>query len=495
MDPDVINLEMNNLDNPNLLRSNAYVDGSWRDSISGKRFDVANPATGERIASVADVGAADTLAAIGAAADALPGWSGLTAKKRSRILEKWHDLIRENEKDLARLMTAEQGKPFAESLGEIRYGAEYVKWFSAEALRVYGDTIPAATSDTRIVTIKQPVGVVAAITPWNFPMAMITRKVSPALAAGCTVVSKPAEDTPLSALALAYLAHEAGVPPGVFNVLPTSSPAAVGEVLTSSETVRKVSFTGSTEIGKLLMRQSAETVKKVSLELGGNAPFIVFDDADLEAAVDGAMSAKFRNAGQTCICANRIYVQSGIHQAFASALAERISTLAVGPGKDDNTQVGPLINEEALDKVERLVGDAVAGGAAVLVGGKRHELGRTFYQPTVVAGVSATMQIAKEEIFGPVASLIRFESEDEVIRQGNDTRYGLAAYFFTSDASRAWRVAEALEYGMVGINTGSISNPAAPFGGIKESGIGREGSKYGIEEFVEIKYLCWGGVR
>jgi len=480
--------------NPKLLRNTAFIDGEWTDAAAGGTFDVVDPATGETIAAVSDCGAADASRAIDAAAASLPAFAGLTAKKRSRLLEKWHDLIRENENDLALIMTREQGKPLRESIGEIRYGAEYIAWFAAEAVRAYGDTIPAATTSTRVVTIKQPVGVVASITPWNFPMAMIARKVAPALAAGCTVVSKPPEDTPLSALALAALAEEAGFAGGVFNVVPTSEAASVGEVLTSSPIVRKVSFTGSTEVGKLLMRQSASTVKKISLELGGNAPFIVFDDADLEAAVDGAMTSKYRNGGQTCVSANRIFVQSTVHDAFAAALADRVSQLKVGPGTQHGIDVGPLINQAALDKVERLVGEALGAGAVVLTGGRRHELGGTFFKPTVVQDVAVDMEIAREEIFGPVASLVRFETEDQAIRMANDTPYGLSAYFYSRDVGRCWRVAEALECGMVGVNTGSISNPAAPFGGVKESGIGREGSKYGIDEFLEIKYMCFGGI-
>jgi len=483
-----------NLKNPALLRRRAFINGRWVDALEGGSFNVTDPATGQVLASIADCGPADAAAAIDAATAAFRDFAAMPARKRSRLLEKWRDLIRENEDDLALLMTREQGKPLREALGEIRYGAEYIAWFAAEAVRVYGDTIPAPTVDTRVVTIKQPVGVVAAITPWNFPMAMLARKIAPALAAGCTVVCKPAEDTPLSALALAQLADDAGFPRGVVNVVTTSDAAAVGGVLTSSPLVRKVSFTGSTEVGKLLMRQSADTVKKISLELGGNAPFIVFDDADIDSAVDGAMASKYRNTGQTCVSANRIFVHASIEEEFAEALAKRAASLTVGPGVGSGVDIGPLINQDALDKVERLVKDAVRAGAVVVTGGGPHTLGGTFYEPTVVRGVEAEMAIAREEIFGPVASLVRFDTEEQAVRMANDTPFGLAAYFYSRDIGRCWRVAEALEYGMVGVNTGSISNPAAPFGGVKESGIGREGSKYGIDEFVEIKYLCFGGL-
>jgi succinate-semialdehyde dehydrogenase/glutarate-semialdehyde dehydrogenase len=483
-----------NLKNPALLRRRAFINGRWVDALEGGSFNVTDPATGQVLASIADCGPADAAAAIDAATAAFRDFAAMPARKRSRLLEKWRDLIRENEDDLALLMTREQGKPLREALGEIRYGAEYIAWFAAEAVRVYGDTIPAPTVDTRVVTIKQPVGVVAAITPWNFPMAMLARKIAPALAAGCTVVCKPAEDTPLSALALAQLADDAGFPRGVVNVVTTSDAAAVGGVLTSSPLVRKVSFTGSTEVGKLLMRLSADTVKKISLELGGNAPFIVFDDADIDSAVDGAMASKYRNTGQTCVSANRIFVHASIEEEFAEALAKRAASLTVGPGVGSGVDIGPLINQDALDKVERLVKDAVRAGAVVVTGGGPHTLGGTFYEPTVVRGVEQEMAIAREEIFGPVASLVRFDTEEQAVRMANDTPFGLAAYFYSRDIGRCWRVAEALEYGMVGVNTGSISNPAAPFGGVKESGIGREGSKYGIDEFVEIKYLCFGGL-
>ncbi len=477
-----------------LLQRHAWINGQWTLAQGGKTFAVRNPADGSVIAEVADCGPEDAHKAIEAAHRAFAAWAAMLPARRARLLRRWFELIRAHTDDLALLLTAEQGKPLAEARGEIKYGASFVEWFAEETRRIYGDIIPPHAAGVRLAVIKQPVGVVAAITPWNFPNAMITRKVAPALAAGCTVVVKPAEDTPLSALALAVLAHEAGFPPGVFNVVPTSDPAPVGEVLTASPLVRKLSFTGSTEVGKLLMRQCADTVKKVSLELGGNAPFIVFDDADLDAAVEGAMASKYRNTGQTCICANRIFVQDGVYEAFAKKFAEAVQQLRVGVGTEKDVQVGPLINEAALEKVERLVADATARGACALTGGRRHERGGTFYTPTVLTDVTPDMAIAQEEIFGPVAPLYRFHTEEEVIRLANDTRYGLAAYFYGRDVGRVWRVAEALEYGMVGINTGMISTAVAPFGGVKESGIGREGSKYGIDEFVEIKYLCFGGI-
>lgn len=478
-----------------LLQRHAWIDGEWTPAHGGKTFAVRNPADGSVIAEVADCGPEEAHKAIEAAHRAFPAWAAMLPARRARLLRRWFELIRAHTDDLALLLTAEQGKPLAEAKGEIKYGASFVEWFAEEARRIYGDIIPPHAAGVRLAVIKQPVGVVAAITPWNFPNAMITRKVAPALAAGCTVVVKPAEDTPLSALALAVLAHEAGFPPGVFNVVPTSDPAPVGEVLTGSPLVRKLSFTGSTEVGKLLMRQCADTVKKVSLELGGNAPFIVFDDADIDAAVQGAMASKYRNTGQTCICANRIFVQDGVYEAFAKKFAEAVQQLRVGVGTEEGVHIGPLINEAALEKVERLVANATARGACVLTGGRRHERGGTFYTPTVLTDVTPDMAIAQEEIFGPVAPLYRFHTEEEVIRLANDTRYGLAAYFYGRDIGRVWRVAEALEYGMVGINTGMISTAVAPFGGVKESGIGREGSKYGIEEFVEIKYLCFGGIE
>lgn len=423
----------------------------------------------------------------------MPSWAALTAKERANILRRWYELILENQSDLATIMTAEMGKPMAEAKGEIIYGASFVEWFAEEAKRIYGDTIPAPSGDRRIVVIKQPVGVVASITPWNFPTAMITRKCAPALAAGCSVVIKPAEDTPYSALALAELAERAGIPKGIINII-TGIPVEIGGEMTSSSKVRKLSFTGSTPVGKLLMKQCADTVKKVSMELGGNAPFIVFDDADLDAAVDGAMASKYRNTGQTCVCANRILVQDGIYDVFAEKLAEAVGKLSVGPGLTTDATQGPLINMQALEKVEMLVDDALAKGAKALCGGKRSSLGHSFYEPTILTGIDASMRMASEEIFGPVAPLYRFKTEEEAIAMANDTPFGLAAYFYSRDIGRVWRVSEALEYGIIGANEGIISSEVAPFGGVKESGVGREGSKYGIEEFVEVKYMCLGGM-
>ncbi|WP_419796555.1 MAG: NAD-dependent succinate-semialdehyde dehydrogenase [Terasakiella sp.] len=479
-----------------LLRTQAYIDGQWCDGDNGGTFDVFNPANGELIASVPDLGAAETRRAIYAANKALTSWRAKTAKERANILRAWYDLILQNQEDLAQLMTHEQGKPLAEARGEVIYGASFVEWFAEEGKRLYGDVIPAHGADKRVVVIKQPIGVIGAITPWNFPLAMITRKVAPALAVGCTAVVKPAEDTPLSALALAELAERAGVPKGVFNVVTCNKPNAVvvGGELTGNAIVRKISFTGSTPVGKLLMKQCADQVKKVSLELGGNAPFIVFDDADLDAAVVGAIASKYRNAGQTCVCANRIFVQAGVYDEFAQKLADAVRTFKVGSGDQDGVTQGPLINKAALDKVQSLVDDAKDKGAKVVCGGQAHDLGGTFYQPTILTDVTTDMRIANEEIFGPVAPLYKFESEEEVIVKANDTPFGLAAYFYARDIGRIWRVSEGLEYGIVGINEGIISTEAAPFGGVKESGIGREGSKYGVEDFVEIKYLCMGGV-
>ncbi|MEW5888717.1 MAG: NADP-dependent succinate-semialdehyde dehydrogenase [Pseudomonadota bacterium] len=481
------------LNDAQFLRSQCYVDGRWIDADSGKRFAVTNPASGEILAQVPDMGAAETRRAIAAAESAWGPWRARTGKERAAVLRKWFDLIAANADDIACLMTAEQGKPLAEAKGEVAYAASFVEWFAEEAKRVYGDTIPAPTADKRLLVIKQPVGVCAAITPWNFPAAMITRKVAPALAAGCTVVVKPAEQTPLTALALAELAHRAGFPPGVFNVI-TGDPVRIGGELTANPTVRKLSFTGSTEVGRLLMSQCAPTVKKISLELGGNAPFIVFDDADLDAAVEGALASKYRNSGQTCVCANRLLVQEGIYEAFAARLAERVKALKVGSGFDEGVMQGPLIDEQALKKVEEHVRDALDKGARILTGGKRHALGGTFFEPTVLADVTPDMKCAREETFGPVAPLFRFRSEDEAVRLANDTEFGLAAYFYSRDIARCFRVGEALEYGMVGVNTGLISNEVAPFGGVKQSGMGREGSKYGIEEYLEIKYLCLGSI-
>ncbi|MBS0345727.1 MAG: NAD-dependent succinate-semialdehyde dehydrogenase [Proteobacteria bacterium] len=478
-----------------LLRQQAFINGEWADAAAGETHPVVNPSTGAEIARVPDMGADETQRAIDAAARALPAWRARSAKDRAGLLRRWYELIMANQDDLAVLMTCEQGKPLAEARGEVAYGASFVEWFAEEGKRVYGETIPAPTPDKRLLAIRQPVGVTAAITPWNFPIAMITRKVAPALAAGCTSVVKPAEATPLCALALAELAQRAGIPAGVLNIVTTARPAVVGGVLTASPVVRKLSFTGSTPVGKRLMAQCADTVKRLSLELGGNAPFIVFDDADLDAAVAGAMASKYRNAGQTCVCANRILVQDGIYDAFAARLAEAAAALQVDDGLAAGAQVGPLINAAALEKVEGLVGDALAKGAQLVTGGTRHPRGGWFYTPTVLAGITAEMRIAREEIFGPVAPLFRFKTDDEAIALANDTPYGLAAYFYSRDIHRVWRVAEALEYGMVGINEGLISNEMAPFGGVKESGVGREGSRHGIDEYLEIKYLCMGGQR
>jgi len=482
------------LKDPTLLRDRAYVDGAWIASASGATFAVTNPSTGATLAEVADLGAAETRAAIAAANAAWGPWRKKLAKERSAILRRWFTLMMENQDDLGLLMTSEQGKPLAEAKGEVAYAASFVEWFAEEARRVYGDTIPQHGADKRLVVIKEPVGVVAAITPWNFPAAMITRKCAPALAAGCPVVIKPAEQTPLTALALAELAHRAGFPKGVLNIVTTSRAPEVGLELTTNPIVRKVGFTGSTEIGKILMRQAAGTVKKISLELGGNAPFLVFDDADLDAAVTGAMISKYRNAGQTCVCANRFLVQDGVYDAFAAKLAAASAKLVVGDGLSEGAQQGPLIDAAGLAKVEEHVADALAKGAKVLTGGQRHALGGTFFQPTVLVDVTPDMKLTREETFGPVAPLFRFKTEEEAVRLANDTEFGLAAYFYSRDIGRVWRVAEALEYGMVGINEGLISTEVAPFGGMKESGIGREGSKYGIEEFLEVKYLCMGGI-
>lgn len=476
-----------------LLRDNAFVNGHWVSADSENRFVVSNPADGAELTTVPDLGPMDVQSAIDAAHAAFPAWSARTAEQRSILLRRWHDLILENEADLALLMTLEQGKPLQESRGEIRYAASFVSWFAEEARRAYGDVIPPHMADKRILALRQPVGVVAAITPWNFPAAMITRKVAPALAVGCTVIIKPSELTPLSALALARLAEDAGFPPGVLNVITTNDAATAGKVLLDSPSVRKISFTGSTRVGKLLLRGAADTVKRVSLELGGNAPFIVFDDADLEAAVEGAVASKYRNAGQTCVCANRIYVHEDIAEEFTVRLTGATKRLQVGPGVDESSDIGPLINEAALEKVERLVADATGRGADLRTGGSRHDFGRTFYQPTLLSGIEDDMDIFHEEIFGPVSAITTFREEDEVVRRANDTRYGLAAYVYTRDHARTWRVPEALEYGMVGVNTGMISTPVAPFGGVKESGLGREGSRYGIDEYLEMKYVCLGG--
>ena len=477
------------LKDPKLLRNQCYIDGQWVEAEEGKTVPVTNPATGELLGTVPNMGAAEARRAIEAANAAWPAWRAKTAKERSAVLRKWADLMVANQEDLAIIMTAEQGKPLAESRGEIVYAASFIEWFAEEGRRVYGDTIPGHQADKRIVVIKQPVGVCAAITPWNFPAAMITRKAGPALAVGCTMVSKPASATPFSALALAELAERAGVPKGVFSVV-TGGSGPIGGELTGNPLVRKITFTGSTEIGKKLIAQAASTVKKVSMELGGNAPFIVFDDADLDAAADGAIASKYRNAGQTCVCANRILVQDKVYDAFAAKLAERVAKFKVGNGMEPGVTIGPLIDDAAVKKVEEHVADAVAKGAKVILGGKPHPLGGRFFEPTILADVTPAMKVTKEETFGPVAPLFHFKTEEEAIRMANDTEFGLASYFYARDQSRVWRVSEGLEYGIVGINTGLISTAEAPFGGMKESGLGREGSKYGIDEYLEIKYLC-----
>ncbi len=493
MPPDTLERSLPPLKDPSLLRQQCLTDGQWRDADDRATMPVVNPATGAVIGTVPVFGAAETRAAIAAAASAWPAWRAKTAKERSTILRKWSELQIAHADDLALILTSEQGKPLAESKGEIAIGAAYVEWFAEEARRVYGDVIPTIGNDRRLVVTKEPVGVCAAITPWNFPSSMITRKVAPALAAGCTVVIKPAEATPYSALVLAELAQRAGFPAGVFNVI-TGDAAAIGGEMCANPTVRKLSFTGSTAVGRLLMKQVAPTIKKISLELGGNAPFIVFDDADLDAAADGAMVSKYRNAGQTCVCANRLFVHAKVYDAFAAKLAERVKALKVGAGTEAGVTQGPLINAKALAKVEEHVADATSHGAAVLTGGKRSARGGTFYEPTVLTGVTPAMKIFSEETFGPVAPLIRFSSDAEVIELANRTEFGLASYFYSRDIGRIWRVAEALEYGMVGVNTGLITTEVAPFGGMKQSGLGREGSKYGIDEYVEVKYICFGGI-
>lgn len=484
------------LKDPQLLQTQAFIDGNWVDALDGATLNVTNPANGEILATVPDMGEAETKQAIDAAHAAWGDWRERTAKERSQVLRRWFDLIMQSQDDLAMLMTAEQGKPLAESKGEVAYGASFVEWFSEEAKRVNGDVIPAPSNDKRIVVIKQPIGVVAAITPWNFPIAMITRKVAPALAAGCPVVVKPAEDTPLCALALCVLAKRAGLPDGLLNVVTCSKQKApmVGGQLTGSSLVRKVSFTGSTPVGKLLMRQSAATVKKVSLELGGNAPFIVCDDADLDAAIAGVMASKFRNTGQTCVCANRILVQDGIYDAFVERLIAAVSELKVGAGLEGDFQQGPLINQAALEKVQRHISDAKSKGGRVVLGGKPHALGGTFIEPTIMVDITTDMLVATEETFGPLAALFRFSTDEEAIAMANDTEFGLVSYFYSRDIGRVWRMAEALESGMIGINEGIISTEVAPFGGIKESGLGREGSSHGMDDFLEMKYLCMGGI-
>ena len=493
MAPDTLERSLPQLKDPSLLREQCYIDGKWHDADGGATHAVHNPATGRSIGTSPRMGAAETTRAIDAATTAWPAWRAKTAKERGAVLRKWFELMLSNVDDLALILTSEQGKPLAESKGEVTIGAWYVEWFAEEARRVYGDVIPTIGNDRRLVVIKEPVGVCAAITPWNFPCSMITRKVAPALAAGCTVVIKPAEATPFSALALAELAHRAGFPAGVLNVI-TGDSKAIGGEMCANPNVRKLSFTGSTAVGRLLMQQVAPTIKKLSLELGGNAPFIVFDDADLDAAAEGAIISKYRNTGQTCVCANRLFVQDKVYDAFAAKLADRVRALKVGPGTEPGMNQGPLIDQAALVKVEEHVADATALGARITTGGKRHALGGTFYEPTVLTGVTPEMKIFREETFGPVAPLFRFKTDAEVVELANRTEFGLASYFYSRDIGRIWRVAEALEYGMVGVNTGLITTEVAPFGGVKQSGLGREGSKYGIDEFVEVKYVCFGGV-
>lgn len=482
------------LANKELIVSKGYINGIFTSGNSNKTFDVNDPSTGELIVKLPDMGISETKDAIKAAHKAQKSWAAKTGKERSTVLRNWFNLMMTNKDDLAKILTAEMGKPLNEALGEITYGASFVEWFAEEAKRVYGDTIPGHQEDKRIVVIKQPIGVVGAITPWNFPNAMITRKVAPALAVGCSVVLRPPTLTPLSALALAYLAQKAGIPAGVFNIVMGTDSSGMGKELCSNELVRKITFTGSTEVGRILMRQCSDQIKKVSLELGGNAPFIVFDDADIDEAVAGAMISKYRNAGQTCVCANRIYVQENIYEEFSKKLAEATRSMKVGNGFDDGVTTGPLIDRQALEKVEEHIEDAVSKGASILSGGTRSNLGGTFYNPTVLTDVTSSMKVAREETFGPIAPLFKFDSVENVIEAANDTEFGLAAYFYAKDLSKVWKVAEALEYGIVGINTGLISTEVAPFGGIKQSGLGREGSKYGIDDFLEIKYLCMSGI-
>ncbi len=483
------------LNDSTLLKTDAYINGEWCGAADNARFDVTNPATGAVITTLPDMGITETREAIEAADAAWPAWRQKTGKERAGILRKLFFLMMENQEDLAQLITAEGGKPLAESRGEVAYGAAFIEWFGEEAKRTYGDLIPATFADRRIVADKEPIGVCAAITPWNFPIAMVTRKVGPALAAGCPMILKPAQDTPLSALALAELAERAGVPPGVFSVVTSSSGRTVGGELTSNPIVRKLTFTGSTETGKVLMRQCADTIKKLSLELGGNAPFIVFDDANVDRAVAGAIASKYRNSGQTCVCVNRFLVQDGVYDEFAEKLTAAVAAMKVGNGAEEGIVQGPLINEAGLEKVEAHVDDAVSKGAKVTTGGKRHALGGSFFQPTVLTDVTPDMAVAREETFGPVSPLFRFKTEEEAIAMSNDTEFGLAAYFYTRDSARTWRVSRALEYGIVGVNEGIISTEVAPFGGVKESGLGREGSKYGIEDYLEIKYICMGGLN
>ncbi|WP_052717556.1 NADP-dependent succinate-semialdehyde dehydrogenase [Chromobacterium vaccinii] len=484
---------MLNLQDPKLLRQQCYLGGQWLDADNGQSIAVQNPATGETVGQVPKMGAAEAERAVAAAARAFPAWKAKSAKERAAILRRWFDLIIAHQQDLAVILTSEQGKPLAEAKGEIAYGASYIEWYAEEAKRVYGDIVPGPAGDRRVLVTKEPIGVTAAITPWNFPSAMITRKAAPALAAGCTMVVRPASQTPLSALALAELAERAGIPPGVFSVI-TGGSSEIGAVLTGSDAVKKFSFTGSTEVGRKLIAQCAGTVKKVSMELGGNAPFIVFDDADLDAAVEGALISKYRNAGQTCVCANRIYVQDGVYDAFADKFAAAVATLKVGNGLEAGVSQGPLIDQNAVAKVEEHIADALAKGGRLIAGGKRHALGHSFFEPTLIADVTRDMKVAREETFGPLAPLFRFKTEEEAIRLANDTEFGLASYFYARDVGRIFRVAEGLEYGMVAVNSGLLSNEAAPFGGVKQSGLGREGSKYGIEDYLEIKYVLLGGL-
>lgn len=484
---------MHNLKNPALFRQQAYINGQWIDADDGARTEITNPANGTVIGTVPQMGAGETQRAIDAAAAAWPAWRAMTAKERAVILRKWYELMLTHQDDLALLMTLEQGKPLAESRGEILYAANFLEWFAEEGKRTYGETIPPFARDRRVMVTREPIGVCAAITPWNFPSAMITRKVAPALAAGCPMVLKPAEATPYSALALVALAEQAGVPAGIFSVV-TGKARAIGAEMTGNPVVRKLSFTGSTEVGRILMAQSAPTIKKLSLELGGNAPFIVFDDADIPAAVAGAMASKYRNNGQTCVCANRIYVQRGIHDAFVSAFSVAVAALKVGDGLEPGVQQGPLIDASALEKVQDHIQDALSAGATLVLGGKPHALGGLFFEPTLITGVTSDMKVAREETFGPLAPIFTFDTEADIIHQANDTEYGLAAYFYSRDIGRIYRVAEALEYGMVGINTGILSTEVAPFGGVKQSGLGREGSRYGIDDYLVMKYWCIAGM-
>ncbi|UMR33277.1 NADP-dependent succinate-semialdehyde dehydrogenase [Massilia sp. MB5] len=484
---------MMQLKDPSLLRQQAYLNGAWSDADNGETHAVTNPATGGKIGSIPNMGVAETRRAIEAANAAWPAWRKKSAKERAVVLRKWYELILENADDLALLMTTEQGKPLAESKGEVQYGASFIEWFAEEGKRVAGETLASPWSDRRLVVTKEPIGVCAAITPWNFPIAMITRKAGPALAAGCPMVLKPAEATPFSALALAALAERAGVPPGVFSVI-TGSPREIGEEMCRNPIVRKLTFTGSTGVGRILMQQCAPTIKKLSLELGGNAPFIVFDDADLDAAVEGAIASKYRNAGQTCVCANRLYVQDGVYEAFAEKFAAAVGKLKVGNGVEQGVTQGPLIDEKAVQKVEQHVADALSKGGRLLLGGKRHALGHSFFEPTVIADANERMQVAGEETFGPLAPLFRFKTDEEALALANNTEFGLASYFYSRDIGRIWRVAEGLESGMVGVNTGLISNEVAPFGGVKQSGLGREGSSYGMDDYLVVKYICLGGI-